>query len=50
MIESTTLKYEYGEYECGYRLPCGICRLTNITCPRQSKPYVATCGTEVTTK
>ena len=47
MSDCTTINYEYNEYECGYRLPCGICRLTNTICPRQSKPYI-TWSTEVT--
>lgn len=48
---TTTTNYDYWGWEyCGYRLPCGLCRLTNSICPRQikTKTNEVTCSTEVT--
>lgn len=31
--------YDTNEYEfCGFRLPCGICRMTNLECSKLNKP------------
>lgn len=31
--------YNTNEYEfCGFRLPCGICRMTNLECSKLNKP------------
>lgn len=29
---------------CGLRLPCGICRMTNMQCPMQVQKYEVTCS------
>ena len=29
---------------CGQRLPCGICRMTNMQCPMQVQKYEVTCS------
>lgn len=35
-------QYQY----CGQRLPCGICRMTNMQCPMQVQRYEVTCSTQ----
>lgn len=31
---------------CGLRLPCGICRMTNMQCPMQVQKYEVTCSSQ----
>lgn len=46
---SETFTYIDNKSYCGYRLPCGLCRLTNSPCPYAEiqNNYEITCNTEV---
>lgn len=34
---------------CGQRLPCGICRMTNMQCPMQVQKHEVTCSSQTGT-
>ena len=41
--------YNTNEYEfCGFRLPCGICRMTNLECFKVKKPSAPNYTTHIT--
>lgn len=40
----TTIHEPINQQCCGLRLPCGICRMTNMQCPMQVQKYEVTCS------
>lgn len=42
----TTIGEPINMQYCGLRLPCGICRTTNMQCPMQVQKYEVTCSSQ----
>lgn len=45
----TTTVWPINTQYCGQRLPCGICRMTNMQCPMQVQKYEVTCSSQTGT-
>lgn len=42
----TTIHEPINTQYCGLRLPCGICRMTNMQCPMQVQRHEVTCSSQ----
>lgn len=45
----TTISEPINQQCCGLRLPCGICRMTNMQCPMYVQKYEVTCSSQTGT-